>query len=98
VTLESLADLAQSGRSRLAMISMADAIGMPSLQVEQEDRKRISHGRSIEYPIELAGETQSAPRIHGALAKICDKKNQLIAIAEYDANKILWRPRVVLID
>jgi tRNA pseudouridine55 synthase len=107
VTLEKLNDLAQSGQTHLAMVSMADAVALPVLQVGQEDCKRISHGRSFEHPVERAfpngtdsGEPgeQLADRTHGALAKICDKKNQLIAVAEYDASKILWRPRVVLID
>ena len=35
---------------------------------------------------------------NGALAKLCDKKNQLIAIAEFDSGKTLWHPRVVLIN
>ncbi|MGH9853506.1 MAG: hypothetical protein ACREBD_27005, partial [Blastocatellia bacterium] len=60
-------------------------------------RKRVSRGRSIEHPEE--GRSVNWPDlVDGALAKICDKKNQLIAIAEYDSSKILWHPRVVLID
>lgn len=94
VTLERLAELAQSGQIDQVMISMADAVAMPALQVGEEDRKRISHGRSIEYP----GEGRFGDWPDGALAKICDKKNQLVAIAEYDPVKILWRPRVVLTD
>jgi tRNA pseudouridine55 synthase len=93
VTLERLADLAQSGQSDRVMISMADAVAMPTLYVGEEERKRISHGRSIEHP-----EEGRADYAVGALAKVCDKKNQLIAIAEFDEGKILWRPRVVLID
>jgi tRNA pseudouridine55 synthase len=94
VTLETLAELAQTGSVEQAMISMADAVLMPTVQVDQEDRKRIAHGRSIESP----RETQCGERIHGALAKICDKNNQLLAIAEYDSGKSLWRPRLVLMD
>ena len=76
------------------MISMADAVLMPTVQVDQEERKRIGHGRSIESP----PETQYREQIHGMLAKICDKNNQLLAIGEYDSNKNLWRPRLVLMD
>lgn len=94
VTLERLAELAQSGQIDQVMISMADAVAMPALQVGEEERKRISHGRSIEHPD--VGRSGDWP--DGALAKICDKKNQLVAIAEYDPVKILWRPRVVLTD
>ncbi|MGH9769932.1 MAG: tRNA pseudouridine(55) synthase TruB [Blastocatellia bacterium] len=101
VTLEGLADLAQSGQVDRALISMAAAVTMPTLQVGEEDRKRVSHGRSIGHPIERLKEGRAGDwpdLVDGALAKICDKKNQLIAIAEYDLSKILWHPRVVLID
>jgi len=94
VTLEKLADLARPGQGdQIMMIPMADAIAMPVVQVGSEDRKRVSHGRSIEH-------TGERPMNYadGALAKLCDKKNQLIAIAEFDSAKTLWRPRVVLID
>jgi tRNA pseudouridine55 synthase len=100
VTLEALADLSQSDHGdRVRMIPvipmapMAEVIAMPAVSVDSEDRKRISHGRSIEHPAEC-----SASFANGALAKLCDKKNQLIAIAEFDSGKTLWHPRVVLID
>ena len=97
LTLEELSDLAQSGQEdRVRMIPMADAIAMPAVQVDSEDRKRISHGRSIEHHGERGG--CHASYVSGDLAKLCDKKNQLIAIAEFDSGKTLWHPRVVLID
>jgi hypothetical protein len=75
------------------MIPMTDAIMMPRLQIGSEEREHVSHGRSIEHP-----EAGRADYANGALAILCDKKNQLIAIAEFDSSKTLWRPRVVLID
>ncbi|HEY7184871.1 MAG TPA: tRNA pseudouridine(55) synthase TruB [Blastocatellia bacterium] len=102
VTLEKLADLARPGQDdQVMMIPMSDAIAMPAVQIGPEDRKRVSHGRSIEHPAENpAGSAGEGPMNYadGALAKLCDKKNQLIAIAEFDSAKTLWRPRVVLID
>src|SRR5215510_5322208 len=92
-TLAGLSRMAESGRSDQVMVTMADAISMPALRVDCDDRKRVSHGRSIEHP-----EAGNAVCASGALAKVYDKKNQLIAIAQYDAGKTLWRPRVVLID
>ncbi len=89
VSLERLAELAESGRVDQAMISMADAMAMPALKIDEEERKRISHGRSI---------TQSGDWASNTRAKLCDKKNQLIAVAEFDANKRLWFPVVVLAD
>ena len=93
VTLEELADLARSGPERLVMIPMADTIAMPTVQIGSEDRERVSHGRSIDHP-----EGGGADYANGAFAKLCDKKNQLIAIAEFDSSETLWRPRVVLTD
>src|SRR5262247_2190540 len=80
VTLEKLADLAQSDPERRLMIPMADTISMPMLQIGSEERERVSHGRSIEHP-----EGGRADYTNGALAKLCYKKNQLIAIAEFDS-------------
>jgi tRNA pseudouridine55 synthase len=102
VTLEKLAELERSGRIDQAITPMAEAVAMPAVVIDHEQRKRVSHGRSIEHPIELGAERSEEGQIRdwrdGALAKLCDKKNQLLAIAEYDASKILWHPRVVLID
>jgi len=102
VTLEDLANLAQSGHGdRVRMIPMADAIMMPAVKVSPEDCKRLSHGRSIEHPAEHSTEYSGECLVsyaNGALAKLCDKKNQLIAIAEFDSGKTLWQPRVVLVD
>jgi tRNA pseudouridine55 synthase len=102
VTLEELTDLAQSGQgNRVMMIPMADAIAMPAVKVSSEDRTRLSHGRSIEHRAEHSAESSRechASYANGAFAKLCDKKNQLIAIAEFDSGKSLWHPRVVLID
>jgi tRNA pseudouridine55 synthase len=87
VTLERLAELAESGRLDQAMIPMADAVAMPALRLDEGERKRIFHGRSIK---------RSGDWVNGAQAKLCDEKNHLIAIAEYDSSESLWRPRVVL--
>jgi tRNA pseudouridine55 synthase len=109
LTLEELADLAQSGRhdrgshgisQGVRMIPMAEAVTMPEVIVSSENRKNLSHGRSIEHQegmAEYSGEGAKS-YANGALAKLCDKKNQLIAIAEFDSGKTLWHPRVVLIN
>jgi tRNA pseudouridine55 synthase len=89
VTLERLAELAESGLLDQVVIPVADAVAMPALRLDEGERKRIFHGRSIKRPGDW---------VNGALAKLCDEKNRLIAIAEYDLSKSLWRPRVVLIN
>jgi tRNA pseudouridine55 synthase len=89
VTLERLAELAESKRLDQTMIPMADAVAMPALRLDEGERKRVSHGRSIR---------RSGDWANGALAKLCDEKKQLLAVAEYDSSESLWHPRVVLID
>jgi tRNA pseudouridine55 synthase len=91
VSLERLAELTEAGRLDQAVIPMADALAMPGLQVNEEECKRLSHGRSIGHPA-----TQAGAWATGMQAKLSDKKNQLIAIAEFDASKRLWIPIVVL--
>jgi tRNA pseudouridine55 synthase len=109
LTLEELADPAQSERNDrvshgvshgVKMITMAEAIAMPTVIVSSENQKRLSHGRPIEHQEGLAEYPGEGAKSYanGALAKLCDKKNQLIAIAEFDAGKTLWHPRVVLIN
>ncbi len=89
VMLEHLAELAESGRLDQVMIPMAAAVAMPALRLDEGDRKQIFHGRSIK---------RSGDWANGAQVKLCDEKNRLIAIAEYDSSESLWRPRVVLIN
>jgi len=89
VTLERLAELAESKRLDQAMIPMAGAVTMPALRLDEGERKRIFHGRSIK---------RSGDWANGAQVKLCDEKNRLIAIAEYDSSESLWHPRVVLIN
>ncbi len=93
VSLDRLAELAESGQLCQTMVSMADAILMPVLIINEEERKRVSHGRSIRHPI-----TQMGGWTNLAQAKLCDEKNQLMAIAEYEATQGLWFPIVVLTD
>jgi tRNA pseudouridine55 synthase len=93
VSLERLAELTESGQLCQARISMSEAIAMPELRINEEERKHLSHGRSIRHP-----NAQLSDWTTGALAKMCDEKKQLIAIAEYDASKCLWFPIVVLAD
>ncbi len=89
ITLERLAELAESEQLDRALVPMAEALAMPALRLDEEERKRVSHGRSIR---------RSGDWANGAQAKLADEKNHLIAIAEFDASESLWRPRVVLVS
>lgn len=97
VKLEVLTDLAKFGEIGRCLVPMVDAVEMPVAQIDPEERRRLSHGLPISCPKYSEEEVQEN-NPHGAYAKLCDKKNQLIAIAELDATKTLWLPRVVLID
>ncbi|MDQ3010315.1 MAG: tRNA pseudouridine(55) synthase TruB [Acidobacteriota bacterium] len=89
VTLEHLAELAEAGRTDGVLISMTDAIGLPEIELDDEERKAVTHGRSIR----CNGSWQD-----GAQAKLCDSDQRLVAIAGYDIRLSVWRPRVVLAE
>lgn len=89
VTLEQLAELAATERVGEVLIPMAEAIHLPEIRLDGEERRAIAHGRSV-----WRREGSSA----GTVAKLCDEHGQLLAVAEYDARRSLWQPRMVLTD
>lgn len=89
VTLEQLAELAEADRAREILLPMAEAVALPEIRLDGEEREAIAHGRSIRR----IGDWPA-----GAQAKLCDGNQDLLAIAEYDAHHSLWRPRTVLIS
>ncbi|MGH9801732.1 MAG: tRNA pseudouridine(55) synthase TruB [Blastocatellia bacterium] len=89
VTLESLSELVESGRLDEMVISMADAVALPEIQLDEVECKAIAHGRSIRR-----AESRSA----GTLAKLCDAERNLLAMAEFDAAQSVWKPRAVLVE
>ena len=70
------------------LLPMAEAVSLPALELAPAECKFVAHGRSIlrrgDWP-------------DGLHAKLCDSDRRLIAIAEFDAEKSLWLPRVVLV-
>jgi tRNA pseudouridine55 synthase len=98
VTLERLAELAAAGRADEVLISMADAIALPEIELNNEERKAIAHGRSIKHDWRDRHDGYSGNWEEGAQAKLCDGDRRLLAIAGYDAGQSIWRPRVVLAD
>lgn len=87
VTLEQLAELVETGRIEQTMIPMVEAVNLDELEVDQDERRNLLHGRPVRRP---------GRWVSGALAKLCDHNRLLIAIAEYDAEGQIWRPRTVL--
>ncbi|HKX27115.1 MAG TPA: tRNA pseudouridine(55) synthase TruB [Blastocatellia bacterium] len=89
ITLDRLAELTESGEVDETVISMSEVITLEEVRVGVEDCVNIGYGR----PVKSRGEW-----LNGTLAKLCDRGGQLLAIAQYDADQQLWRPRVVLLE
>lgn len=89
VTLERLTELAEADRTDEILISMTDAVGLPEIELDDEERKAVTHGRSIR---------RNGSWQHGAQAKLCDSNQRLVAIAGYDIGLSVWHPHVVLAD
>ncbi len=87
VTLEHLAEFTEAERTDEVLLSMTDAIGLPEIKLDDEERKAVTHGRSIR---------RNGSWQHGAQAKLCDKDQRLVAIAGYDIGLSVWHPHVVL--
>ncbi len=89
VTLERLAEISEADGVERLLIPMAEVVAMEELRLTSDELEAVVHGR----PIRRDGEW-----INGARAKLCSQNGGLIAIAEFDAKKRFWRPRVVLCD
>ena len=84
---EQLEELAAAGSARGALIPMAEALSLPAIELSEEEARSISHGRALDSRGWGEG---------GQLAKLCRAGGELVAVAGYDAEARLWRPRVVL--
>ncbi len=89
VTLEQLSELVEQGRLAEVLTQMADAVELPEMILSEEECKAVGHGRSIRR----TGTWQA-----GSLSKLCDGERNLLAIAEFNAENSVWRPRAVLIE
>ncbi|MBS1791240.1 MAG: tRNA pseudouridine(55) synthase TruB [Acidobacteria bacterium] len=88
VSLERLSEVIEQNGLGEILIPMSEAIELPEIVLTAEECKIIAHGRSIGRTTNLS---------NGAKAKLCDGERNLVAIAEYDADQTLWRPRLVLV-
>jgi tRNA pseudouridine55 synthase len=89
ITLEGLSELADTDRINEVLIPMNDAVALPEIQLNDEESKAIAHGRSVRGSGNWSAGTQ---------AKLCNDRQELLAIAEYDASRSVWQPRVVLTE
>jgi len=69
------------------LIPMANVLSLPTVQLNEDERKAVRCGRSILRP----GDWREGDR-----AMLCDPRGELVAIAAFDPENCLWRPIVVL--
>jgi tRNA pseudouridine55 synthase len=87
LTLEQLARSADAGGIEPLVIPMVEALPLEALQLDEDERRAIGHGRSIR---------RCGAWLNGSYAMLCDHQRQLVAIAAFNAEKQSWEPQVVL--
>jgi tRNA pseudouridine55 synthase len=87
LTMEQLARLADAGQIESVMIPMVEALPLDALQLDEDERRAIGHGRSIR---------RRGAWLNGSYAMLCDHERRLVAIAEFNAEKQSWEPQIVL--
>jgi tRNA pseudouridine55 synthase len=87
LTLEELALFADAGQVESVLIPMVAALPFEALQLDEEERKAVGHGRSIR---------RCGVWLNGSYAMLCDQERQLVAIAVFNAEKQDWEPQIVL--
>ena len=87
VTLEQLAQYAETDQIQRITVPMVDALPFELLQLNDEERTAIRHGR----PIRRCGTW-----LNGTQARLCDQRRQLMAIGVYNRDRQHWDPQIVL--
>jgi tRNA pseudouridine55 synthase len=85
--LEKILEMSQSGEIETSIIPISAAITLEELPLSEEEKQDILLGRAVK---------RHGDWLNGCQAKLCDSDRNLIAIAEFDAERQLWRPRIVL--
>lgn len=86
MTIEDLERLASEDRLPEVVIDMSEALEFEEITLEDEESVDIRHGRPISRPGRWEAETT---------AKLSDSAGRLVAIAKFDPEGGLWRPRLV---
>ena len=89
VTLERLAELEEAGLAHEAHRPVGAVLGLPSIALTLAEQQLVLNGRGV------SGGAAGEP---GERAMLCGELGELLAIAEYDASGLCWRPRVVIAD
>jgi tRNA pseudouridine55 synthase len=87
LTVEQLARFADAGQIESVMIPMVESLPLEALQLDEDERRAIGHGRSIR---------RCGAWLNGSYAMLCDHERRLVAIAAFNAEKQRWEPQIVL--
>ena len=89
VTLDALkTSFAEEALGEVVVTPSAALSKLPFVHLSAEDARNVSHGREVK--VEGSGWTD------GETVKMCDTREQLIAVGQYDAGAQVLHPRVVL--
>ncbi|MBI3428334.1 MAG: tRNA pseudouridine(55) synthase TruB [Acidobacteria bacterium] len=92
VTLERLAELAQTSQAGQALLPLRAALAFPEIMVEAAEQRALAYGQAVRRQTGLLEETLA----DGTLAKLCNPQGELLALAAYNASTQVWQPRLVL--
>jgi len=87
VSLEQLAELSEAGSIDRLLKPMTAALAMPEIRLNGFEAELVRHGREI---------GRVGDWMMGERGKFCREDGELLAVAEYDTGRMVWRPRVVL--
>jgi tRNA pseudouridine55 synthase len=87
LTPEQVARFAEAGQVESLFIPMIEALPFEALQLDEDERRAIGHGRSIR---------RCGAWLNGSQAMLCDHQRRLVAIAAFNAEKQRWEPQIVL--
>lgn len=87
VSLEELAELVKTRRVEQILQPLSAALDFPEIMVDPAEQQALGYGRALKRQSDCAD---------GTLAKLCDQRGGLLAVASYSAPMQAWQPRVVL--
>jgi tRNA pseudouridine55 synthase len=93
LTLEQLADAIEQEQIATCLFPADYALqSYPAFYLDEETAQHVLHGNAFHYQLDTA--TPQAP--HSTLARLYDTTGRFLAIATWDAERVLWQPKKVL--
>jgi tRNA pseudouridine55 synthase len=89
LTLEQLRDVHEQGQLATCLFPTDYALqNYPAIHLDEETAQRVLHGNAFYYQLDTA--------ISPSLARLYSPAGRFLAIAVWDAEHVLWRPKKVL--